>query len=105
GQRCIAKLVNAALKARNLAGAKVGAVSIAQGTPPTPGTTGAFGLRLTFPLSVQRVSLRAYFDFLGFARGPVEVTLQSVGVGEALPAAIQEHLFGVLVARARAHPG
>jgi len=104
GQRCIVKLVNAALRARNLGGAKVGAVSITQGTPPTAGTTGAFGLRLSLPISVQGVTVHAYFDFLGFASGPVEVTLQSVGVNEALPAAIQEHLFGVLVQRAKAHP-
>jgi len=104
GQACIVKLVNEALKARHLAGAKVGAVSIREGTPPAPGTNGAFALRVTLPISVQGVTVPSYFDFLGFVTGSAEVTLQSVGVNEPFPAATQEHLFGVLVQRARTHP-
>jgi hypothetical protein len=104
GQACIVKLVNEVLKARNLAGAKVGAVSIREGTPPAPGTNGAFALRVTLPISVQGVTVQTYFDFLGFVTGSAEVTLQSVGVTEPFPAATQEHLFRVLVQRARTHP-
>jgi hypothetical protein len=103
GQRCIVKLVNAALASKNLAGAKAGAASISEGTPPAGGTNGAFGLRLNVPITVQGVTVHAYFDFLGFIHGPEEVTLQSIGVNQPFPAATQEHLFGVLVQHAGAH--
>ena len=79
-------------------------MSIREGTPPAPGTNGAFALRVTLPISVQGVTVQSYFDFLGFVTGSAEVTLQSVGVNEPFPAATQEHLFGVLVQRARTHP-
>jgi hypothetical protein len=105
GHRCIVKLVNAAFKGRNLAGAKVGSGSIAEGTPPAAGTNGAFGLRLALPISVQGITVTAYFDFLGFIHGPEEITLQSTGVNEAFPAATQERLFSLLVRRASSHPG
>jgi hypothetical protein len=104
GQRCIVKFVDAALKGRKLSGAHVGAASIKEGTPPAAGASGAFGIRIDLPISIQQLTVHAYFDLLGFIRGPVEVTLQSIGVNEPFPAATQEHLFGVLVRRAAAHP-
>ena len=103
GQRCVVKFVNAALKGKKLSGARVGAASIKEGTPPAPGANGAFGIQLDLPISVQGVTVHAYFDLLGFIRGPVEVTLQSVGVNEPFPASTQEHLFSVLVQRADSH--
>jgi hypothetical protein len=104
GQQCIVKFVNAALKGKKLAGAHVGAASITEGTPPAAGTDGAFGIRFDLPIGVQGFTVHAYFDFLGFIHGPEEVTLQSIGVNEAFPAATQEHLFSVLVKRATSHP-
>lgn len=104
GQSCIVKLVNSALKAKNLGGAKAGAASISEGTPPAAGTNGAFGIRLDVPITVQGVTVQAYFDFLGFVHGSEEVTLQSIGVNQPFPAATQEHLYGELVAHARVHP-
>jgi hypothetical protein len=104
GQQCIVKFVNAALKGKKLAGAHVGAASITEGTPPAAGTDGAFGIRLNVPISVQGLTVQAYFDFLGFTHGPEAVTLQSIGINEAFPAATQEHLFSVLVQRAKSHP-
>ena len=71
---------------------------------PAAGANGSFGLRLTLPISAPGLTVKAYFDFLGFVRGPEEVTLQSIGVGQPFPAATQEHLFGVLVGRASSHP-
>jgi len=104
GRQCIVQLVDAAFKGKKLGGASIGAGSIREGSPPAAGTNGSFGLRLTLPISAPGITVKAYFDFLGFAHGPEEVTLQSIGVGEPFPAATQEHLFRVLVGRASSHP-
>jgi len=103
GRRCIVRLVDAAFKGKKFGGASIGAGSIREGSPPAAGTNGSFGVRLTVPISAPGITVKAYFDFLGFVHGPEEVTLQSIGVGEPFPAATQEHLFAVLVARASSH--
>ena len=78
-------------------------LSIAHGTPPAPGATGSFGWRITAAITVRNVKLRFYIDILGFADGPAEVSLFSSGVLRPFPAAIQEHLYWLLLKRTEAH--
>jgi hypothetical protein len=42
-------------------------------------------------------------DFLGFVDGPSQITLVSSGLLQPFPAAVQQHLFALLLARARTH--
>jgi hypothetical protein len=42
-------------------------------------------------------------DILGFVYGPTEVSLLSFGVPEPFPAATEQHLFSLLLQRAKAH--
>ncbi len=78
-------------------------LSIAHGTPPAPGATGSFGWRITATIAVRNVKLRFYLDILGFVNGRAEVSLFSSGVLRPFPAAIQEHLYWLLLKRAEAH--
>jgi hypothetical protein len=84
-------------------GATVNPVSIASGTPPARGTTGGFGWRITATLAVHGITVSFYLDILGFVYGPSTVTLFSTGALRPFPAEAQQHLFSLLLSRARAH--
>jgi hypothetical protein len=101
GKRCLSKFLDQYLRGKNYNGATIGPASVSEGTPPAPGTSGGFALRVVFQISYQGIKIPTYIDFLGFVSGPAEVTLFSLGVPEAFPAAIQQHLFGLLVQRSQ----
>jgi hypothetical protein len=100
---CFARYFERLLKGQRYAGAAIGPVSLAAGTPPAPGTTGGFGWRVTASLDIRGVRVSFYLDILGFVYGPATVTLFSTGALEPFPAAAQQHLFGLLLHRAKAH--
>lgn len=77
-------------------------VSISLGVPPSFGTTGSFAWRIAVTFSVRSIRLPFYLDVLGFVYGPAQVMLFSSGFPVPFPAAGQEHLFSLLVARAKA---
>jgi hypothetical protein len=81
----------------------VGHVSIKTGVPPALGTAGSFAWRITVPFNVRSIRLPFYLDILGFIDGSAQVMLFSSGFPLPFPAAAQEHLFALLVARAKAH--
>lgn len=100
---CFARYFERLLKGQRYAGAAIGPVSLASGTPPASGTTGGFGWRVTATLDVRGVMVSFYLDILGFVYGPATVTLFSTGALEPFPAAAQQHLFGLLLQRAKAN--
>jgi len=100
---CLARYLDVLFKNQRATGAKVGRVSIAQGTPPAPGATGSFAWRMTTTFSVRGIVIPIYLDLLGFTYGPVEVSLVATGLPEPLPAAIEEQLFTLLVRRVEAY--
>jgi hypothetical protein len=102
-RECFSRFLDALIKGENLDGATVGPVSIQSGTPPAPGTAGGFGWRVTVPLTVHQLGVSFYLDILGFVYGPAEVTLSSTGLVQPFPAAIEQQLFKLLLARAKAH--
>jgi hypothetical protein len=77
--------------------------SIAQGTPPAPGATGSYWWRITATVTVSKVKLPFYIDILGFTYGAAKVSLFSSGALKPFPAAAQEHLYRLLLQRAKAH--
>jgi len=101
---CLSGYLEALFRSKRFGGAPVQRVSIAQGTPPAPGTAGGFGWRIRAELLVRGLPVPFYLDILGFVFGPSEVTLQSAGVLVPFPAGAQEQLFSLLLQRARAHP-
>ena len=70
--------------------------------PHAPGANGSFGWRITATFAVGRIPLSLYVDILGFILGPARVTLVSSGVLRPFPAAVQQRLYELLLARARA---
>ncbi len=84
---------------------------------PLPADHDSFALAVTFhtvrlrakrgtPLSqpdVRPSSLEFVLDLLGFASGPVEVTLTDLHEVDRHPAAMEQHLLSLLYTRAEAH--
>jgi len=101
---CFSRYLERAFRAQHVSGATVGPVTIQSGTPPAPGTSGGFGWRVTASFGVRGIRVPLYLDILGFVDGPSEVTLLSSSVLRPFPAEAQQHLFALLLARARAHP-
>jgi hypothetical protein len=100
---CFSRYVGLLLRSLHVKGASIGPVTIQSGTPPAPGTGGGFGWRITASFAVRGVKLPFYLDILGFVDGPSEVTLTSSGLLRPFPAEAQQHLYALLLARAKAH--
>jgi hypothetical protein len=100
---CVSRYLTQLLKSQHTGGATVTGVSIASGTPPAPGTSGGFGWRITAKLAYRGIRLNFYLDILGFIDGPAQVTLTSSGALQPFPARVEEELFSLLLARAKAH--
>jgi hypothetical protein len=98
---CFTRYLNQAIRSQKIPGATIGKVSIQSGNPPAPGTSGGFGWRITVPLTVRQISVAYYLDILGFVYGPTVVTLVSTGLLQPFPAAAQQHLFSLLLGRAK----
>jgi hypothetical protein len=100
---CFSHYLSLIFKEEQVKGATAGPVKIQAGTPPAAGTSGGFGWRVTATFTVHGVKLPIYLDFLGFVDGPAEVTLTSSGLLRPFPASVQQHLFALLLSRAKAH--
>jgi hypothetical protein len=100
---CFSHYLERIFKGQQVKGATAGPVTIQSGTPPAPGTSGSFGWRVTATFDVHGIKVPIYLDFLGFVDGPSEVTLLSSGLLRPFPASVQQHLFALLLARAKAH--
>jgi hypothetical protein len=101
---CVAHHLSLLLKNENYARGTFGGVSIAQGIPPAPGTSGGFGWRITVRINVRGIPAPFYADILGFVYGPAEVSLFTTGFAKPFSARSEERLFSLLLRRAKAHP-
>lgn len=100
---CFSDYLQQIFKGEQTKDATPGRVTIQSGTPPAPGMDGSFGWRVTATFLVRGIKVPIYLDFLGFVDGPSQVTLLSSGLLEPFPAAVQQHLFALLLARAKSH--
>jgi hypothetical protein len=102
-RKCFSHYLQLLFAGQHVQGATPGPVSIQAGVPPAPGTSGGFGWRITASFTIRGIKVPIYLDFLGFVAGPAEVTLLSTGLIRPFPAEVQQHLFALLLARAKAH--
>lgn len=102
-RKCLSHYVSGLLDSQRYHGAKISPVTTKQGSPPAAGTTGSFGLRFSANLTLHSVAIPLYIDILGFVDGSAEVSLFATGIPEPVPAKIEEHLFSLLLARAKSH--
>jgi hypothetical protein len=103
GRDCFSHYLSLLFKGKKFSGASIGPVSISSGSPSAPGTSGSFGWRISTTITVHRVAVPFYMDILGFVYGPTEVSLLSFGLPEPFPAATEQHLFSLLLQRAKAN--
>lgn len=100
---CFSRYLQQIFSRQKVTGAIPGPVKIQAGTPPAPGMSGSFGWRVTATFIVRGIKVPIYLDFLGFVDGPSQVTLLSSGLLQPFPASAQQHLFSLLLSRARSH--
>jgi hypothetical protein len=100
---CFSHYLQLLFAGEHVKGAKTGPVTIQSGVPPAPGTAGGFGWRITASFTVRGIKVPVYLDFLGFVDGPAEVTLLSSGLIRPFPAPVQQHLYQLLLSRAKEH--
>ncbi|HWX74207.1 MAG TPA: hypothetical protein VNZ05_02810 [Solirubrobacteraceae bacterium] len=100
---CFSRYLYSLLRTQRNRDTHLSPVTIVSGTPPAPGANGSFGWRITASFSVAQAKLSLYVDILGFVRGTARVTLVSSGALRPFPAAIQQRLYTLLLARATAH--
>jgi hypothetical protein len=101
--RCLSHYFSGLLGGQRYHGAKLSPVTTKQGSPPAPGTTGGFGLRFTATLTLHSIPIPLYIDILGFVDGSAQVSMFATGIPEPVPAKIEEHLFTLLLRRAKTH--
>ena len=102
-RRCLTHYLDLLFRGRRLGDGVVGAISVAQGSPPAPGTSGGFGWRMTAIIAVRTVRLPVYLDILGFVYGRAGVRMLSHSLLRPFPAGAEERLFTLLLERARSH--
>jgi hypothetical protein len=100
---CLAHYFSALLSGLRTRGTRVSNVATRYGSPPAPGASGTFGLRVTAKLSFERFQIPVYLDYLAFVRGSADVSLRSLGTPVPFPAHAEEGLFSLLLERAKAH--
>ena len=98
---CFSRYLDMLFKGQRYRGARPGPVSIASGTPPARGAGGSFGWRIIATFTAERIRLSLYVDILGFVLGPARVTLVSSGALRPFPAALQQRLYTLMLARAK----
>jgi hypothetical protein len=101
--KCLSHYFSGLLDSQSFRGARVSPVSTKQGSPPAAGATGSFGLRFTATVTLHHIPIPLYIDILGFVKGSAEISLFATGLPEPVPAKIEEHLFTLLLERAKTH--
>ena len=66
----------------------------------------AAGIRIGAALSIEfnEVSVPIYVDVVAFALGPAQVAMSAASITQPLPAATEDQVLALLLARAKAHP-
>jgi hypothetical protein len=71
-----------------------------------PGAAETIGIRIaaSLDLTYSEVSVPIYVDLLGFGTGPAEIGLTTTSVTQPMPAATEQELLALLLARAKSDP-
>ncbi|HEY2398573.1 MAG TPA: hypothetical protein VGH78_06235 [Solirubrobacteraceae bacterium] len=104
-RRCLARLVTKALSRIAIQNAHWGPAAIYALPVPVPLGNSSLGLRIALTVNVPavEVTMPAYVDVLGFARGPAEIVLATVSLTQPVPTAVEHELVSTLAARASSH--
>jgi hypothetical protein len=105
-RKCLARVLTRNLQDKPVREARWGRVTVSKLPVRAPGASDTAGLRITVVLNIpfNEVSVPMYFDVMGFAVGPAEVTLSAFSVTQPVPATTEQELLTLLLARAKAQP-
>jgi hypothetical protein len=102
-RNCLSHAFIGLLRAQHIPGASIGAVSVKYGSPPAPGTTGGYALRVRTTILIHQIPIPFYLDILGFVDRQAEVSMLAITIPQPLTASLEEHLYDLLLQRARSH--
>jgi hypothetical protein len=105
-RECGARVLTRHLDDKRLSDARWGHVTVSRLAVNAPGASATVGLRIVEDLDLpfSEVTIPFYVDMLGFAIGRAEVALVAASATQPVPAATEQELLALLLARARAHP-
>jgi hypothetical protein len=105
-RKCFAHVLARNLDDKAIGEARWGRVSVSRLAVHAPGATESAGLRIMVVLDVpfSEITVPVYFDVLGFAIGRVEVGVSAVSATQPVPAATEQELVSLLLARAKSTP-
>jgi hypothetical protein len=103
-RHCLSRYLSELFTGRHYGEAVIRHVSVAQGIPPAPGTTGGYAWRMRADVQIGGRLLPFYLDTLGFIYGQAEVRLLSSSLIVPFPATAEEELYRLLLRRAKAYP-
>jgi hypothetical protein len=105
-RRCAARVLTRNIDDKRLRNARWGHVTVSRLPVSAPGTSATAGLRIVADLDLpfSEVTIPMYVDVMGFAIGRAEVALTAMSATQPVPAATEQELLELLLARARAHP-
>jgi hypothetical protein len=103
---CAARVLARNLDDKRISNARWGHVTVSRLPVSAPGASATVGLRIVTDLNLpfSEVTIPFYVDVLGFAIGHAEVALTATSATQPVPAATEQELLALLLARARAHP-
>ncbi len=103
---CLARALTRNFSEKSVREARWGHFTISKLPIDAPGASATFGIRVTVALTFPfvEVAVPIYVDVLGFSVGPAEVALSATSITQPIPAATEQELVTLLLARAKAHP-
>ncbi len=101
---CLARIWTRYFSSKAIREAHWGRFSVTRLPVDAPGSSETFAIRITGALHIpySEVALPIYVDFLSFAVGPAEVGLTASSITQPVPAATEQELVALLLARANA---
>lgn len=103
GHACLNSSLNSILSKTTSPGVTFSSGTITTLPFSSTNTDGGFGVRVTVSATAQGLHIPFYVDVVGFAKGPTEVELQTLGISQPYPASEEARLLALLVSRANAH--
>jgi len=100
GRKCLTQGTERLLAAMKDPGVKYGTITLTTLKRTAPGSDGSFAYRFRVNATAGGVKVPFFVDTFGFASGPAEVGLTTLGIGQPFPATDEQRLITLLAGRA-----
>lgn len=99
GRKCLTQGTERLLTAMKAPGVKYGTITLTTLKRTVPGSDGSFAYRFRVNATAGGVKVPFFVDSFGFASGPAEVGLTTLGIGQPFPATDEQRLLTLLAGR------